>query len=91
MAHKVGDVFETYPMLEKVRDELKRTAFETGCGYWDLYEVMGGRNSMEAWVTADPPLAGTDYVHFTSKGAMRVAELLVHALFDAEKNAHELP
>ena len=91
MAHKEGDAFVTYPMLEKVRDELKRAAFETGCGYWDLYEVMGGRNSMEAWVTADPPLAGTDYVHFTPKGALRVAELLVHALFDAEKNANELP
>ena len=91
MAHKVGDTFVTYPMLETVRDELKKAAFETGCGYWDLYEVMGGRNSMEAWVTADPPLAGTDYVHFTPKGALRVAELLVRALFDAEKNTDELP
>ncbi|MGF1565718.1 MAG: GDSL-type esterase/lipase family protein [Flavobacteriales bacterium] len=91
MAHKVGDAFVTYPMLETVRDELKKAAFETGCGYWDLYEVMGGRNSMEAWVTADPPLAGTDYVHFTPKGALRVAELLVRALFDAEKNTDELP
>lgn len=91
MAHKVGDAFVTYPMLETVRDELKKAAFETGCGYWDLYEVMGGHNSMQAWVTADPPLAGTDYVHFTPKGALRVAELLVRALFDAEKNADDLP
>lgn len=91
MAHKVGDQFITYPMLEKVRDELKKAAFETGCGYWDLYEVMGGRNSMAAWVNADPPLAATDYVHFTPKGARRVAELLVQALYDVENEIHALP
>lgn len=85
MAYKEKDQFVTYPMLEKVRDELKLAAFDTGCGYWDIYEVMGGRNSMSAWVNSDPPLAGPDYIHFTPKGARRVAELLVKALLDAEK------
>lgn len=90
MAYKEKDAFVTYPFLEPVRDNLKAAAFETGCGYWDIYEVMGGKNSMAAWVNADPPLAGTDYVHFTPKGARRVAELLVKALYDAEKNEDEL-
>ncbi len=89
MAYKEKDRYVTYPMLEKVRDELKAAAIETGCGYWDLYEVMGGRNSMAAWVASDPPLAGTDYVHFTPKGARKVAELLVQALIDAEKEYND--
>lgn len=84
MAYKEKDAFVTYPYLEKVRDELQRAAFETGCGYWDIYEVMGGRNSMAAWVANDPPLAGADYIHFTPKGARRVAELFMKALFDEE-------
>ncbi len=84
MAYKEKDAFVTYPYLEKVRDELQRAAFETRCGYWDIYEVMGGRNSMAAWVNNDPPLAGADYIHFTPKGARRVAELFMKALFDED-------
>ncbi|MFZ6052095.1 SGNH/GDSL hydrolase family protein [Halocola ammonii] len=81
MATKVGTEFKTYPFLELVRDELKEAAFETGIGFWDLYEVMGGKNSMQSWVEAEPPLAGSDYVHFTGKGARRVAELFRKALW----------
>lgn len=80
MATKVKDRFITYPMLEEVRDALKNAAFETGCGFWDLYEVMGGNQSMTRWVESDPPLAGKDYVHFTPRGSKKVAELLVKAL-----------
>lgn len=86
MAYKERDAFVTYPYLEKVRDELQKAAFATGCGYWDIYEVMGGRNSMAAWVNNDPPLAGADYIHFTPKGARRVAELFMKALFDEDQN-----
>ncbi len=82
MAYKEGENFVTYPYLEVVRNELKKAAFETSCGFWDIYEVMGGANSMSAWVKADPPLAGKDYVHFTPKGARRIAELFTKALLD---------
>ncbi len=85
MAYKEKDEFVTFPYLEVVRDELKAAALATGCGYWDIYEVMGGRNSMAAWVAADPPLAGADYIHFTPKGANRVGDIFVKALFDAAK------
>lgn len=82
MAHKVDDKFETYPFLEPVRNALKKAAFENGCGFWDIYEAMGGRNSMQAWVEAEPALAGPDYVHFTSGGAKRIAQLLNKAIMD---------
>lgn len=82
MAMKEKDKYVTYPYLLAVRDALKSAAFETGCGYWDLYEVMGGKNSMEVWVNADPPLAASDYVHFSPKGARKVAELFHKALMD---------
>lgn len=85
MAYKEKDAFVTYPYLEVVRNELKKAAYETRCGFWDIYEVMGGRNSMQAWVEADPPLAGSDYVHFTPKGARKVAELFTKALLDEAK------
>ena len=80
MALKIDNKFDTYPYLENVRDMLKEAAFETGCGFWDLYEVMGGRNSMSSWVESDPPLAGGDYVHFTHRGTRKVAELFYKAI-----------
>jgi lysophospholipase L1-like esterase len=86
MAYKDGDEFITYPYLVPVRDALKKTALETGCGFWDIYEAMGGKNSMTAWVAADPPLAAADYVHFSPKGATKVAELLFKALSDEYEN-----
>ncbi|MGB1004109.1 MAG: hypothetical protein ACPGVC_07770, partial [Salibacteraceae bacterium] len=64
-----------------VRDALKTAAFETGSGYWDLYEVMGGRNSMISWVEAEKPLAGKDYVHFNNLGTRKVSELFMKAFW----------
>ncbi len=81
MATKVAGKFMTYPYLEDVRDALKQASFESGAGFWDLYEVMGGRNSMISWVESDPPLAGSDYVHFNYGGTKRVSELFLKALW----------
>ncbi|MFT5980162.1 MAG: lysophospholipase L1-like esterase [Flavobacteriales bacterium] len=89
MAHKEGDQFETYAFLEPVRDALKKAAFETNCGFWDIYEAMGGQNSMQAWVEAEPSLAGSDYVHFTPKGAKKIAELFNKAVMDRYKIEQE--
>lgn len=80
MAVKDGTAYVTRPFLEDVRDALKQAAFNTGSGFWDMYEVMGGRNSMVSWVEAEPALAAKDYTHFTPKGARRIAELFVRAI-----------
>ena len=81
MSTKIDGTYTTYPFLESVRNELKKAAFETGSGYWDLYEVMGGKNSMISWVEAEKPLAGKDYVHFNNLGTRKVSELFMKALW----------
>jgi hypothetical protein len=94
MATKVAGTFMTYPHLEDVRDALKKAAFDSGAGFWDLYEVMGGKNSMISWVESTPPLAGSDYVHFNHRGTKRVSELFIQALWsdfdELEKEKIEL-
>jgi len=80
MSMKDGEFYKTYPLLEAVRDALKQAAFKAGIGYWDMYEAMGGQNSMPSWVSADPPLAGTDYTHFTPRGARIISEFFYKAL-----------
>ena len=80
MATKDKTDYVTFPFLIEVRDVLKQAAFENDCGFWDIFEVMGGENSMQSWVDADPPLAGKDYVHFTPTGAKHMASLFYDAL-----------
>ena len=80
MSVKDHNQYKTYPVLPRVRDALKEAAFKAGCAYWDMYEAMGGENSMPSWVNAEPPLASTDYVHFNHKGAKLIAEMFYNAL-----------
>jgi hypothetical protein len=57
---------------------MKKVSMETGAGYWDLYDAMGGKNSMPAWVNKG--LAGSDYIHFSNGGARVAAQLFYDAL-----------
>lgn len=92
MSTSIDGVYQTWPYLESLKDGMKQAALEEGCGFWDMFEVMGGKNSMISWVTNDPPYAGPDYTHFTPAGARKVAELLYKALdeeYEAWKTARQ--
>jgi len=80
MSTREKGVFKTYPNLEPVRDALKEATLENGFAFWDLYEAMGGTNSMPSFVHSDPPLASKDYIHFNPLGANLVAEMFYTAL-----------
>jgi hypothetical protein len=77
---KEKEHYITYPLLEDVRDALKDATFRAGAVYWDMYEAMGGYNSMPAWVEADPPLAAKDYIHFSPRGARLIGNMFHNAL-----------
>lgn len=80
MSFKDKDKYITYPLLPSVRDALREATFKAGGAYWDMFEAMGGTNSMPSWVNADPPLAASDYTHFSPRGARVVAEMFYNAL-----------
>ena len=52
--------------------------------FWDMYEVMGGKNSMVEWVKLN--LAATDYIHFAPAGARKISTLLYSALIKEYEN-----
>ena len=79
MSVKEKDIYVSYPNLENIRDALKSAAFRADCPYWDMYEAMGGRNSMPSWVFAQPPLATSDFVHLNERGARVLAEMFYNA------------
>ena len=75
MAVKRKGTLQTHPMLPYLVDCVRDSTVAHGAGYWDMYDVMGGYNSMKSWVSHSPAWAASDYVHFTPKGADRIAEV----------------
>ncbi|MEM9022096.1 MAG: GDSL-type esterase/lipase family protein [Bacteroidota bacterium] len=80
VAEKEGDRYATRFNVELIRDAQRSAALETGCLFWDLYEAMGGRNSMPSWVFAQPSLAAKDFTHFNARGARIIGHLFHNAL-----------
>ena len=61
-----------------VRKAMLELAEEYGAAVWDLYGVMGGAHSVDAWRKAG--LAKKDRLHFTDEGYTLLADLFVEAL-----------
>ena len=55
-------------------------AKETNSGFLNLYKLMGGQNSMAAWVEGSPRYANSDYTHFNARGSRRIAKLIFKKL-----------
>lgn len=65
------------PILVNVQKEI---AEETEVAFWNLFEEMGGENSMVKWVNNKPPFANKDYTHFNYAGAEKIGVLLYNQL-----------
>ena len=55
-----------------------RLCCECGGGFWDMFDIMGGLESMKQWEAAG--LAKRDKIHFTDEGYVILGDLLYNAL-----------
>jgi len=78
MTTRIQGKMQTYTWLEDVDNALMQAVTESGAAYWSLFKSMGGRGAMAQWVRSG--LAGSDYIHFTRKGADEVGNMLNNAL-----------
>ncbi len=78
MSEKSGNGYATRPSVAKVIEAQRNAAFAESCAFWNLYEAMGGYNSMPQWVNSH--LAQKDYTHFNREGGHRVAQMLYDAI-----------
>lgn len=69
---------QSYPNLKPLIKGLTETCLSNNVAYWNLYEAMGGYNSMIKWV--EKGYAGSDYIHFSNKGSTKTGELLFESL-----------
>ena len=79
---KKGTKFVTDPGIPVLLKAQKNLTEKTNVAFWNLYDVMGGKNSIEDWVNAKPQLALRDYCHLTSEGGNLVADLLTEAIMN---------
>lgn len=80
MSVKEGTEYVTHPVLEDLRDAIRQISFDTDCAFFDMYDCMGGKNSMVSWV--DQGIAAKDYIHFSPQGARKIATLLYSSLIN---------
>ena len=71
------------PLLLKVQEDI---VSRTGVAFWNLFEAMGGYNSMETWVQSNYALL--DYTHPSQKGAARIGDMIAKALIDAYQRSN---
>lgn len=76
------DGYVTNEAVEAIRDAQRRAAFESGCVFWDMFEGMGGENSMPSWVFAKPALAQKDFLHLNALGARIIGEMFYRSLMN---------
>lgn len=88
MSYLVEGIYETYPYLPALVRAMKKEVLSIGAGYWDLFEAMGGENSMPSWV--ERGLAGKDYIHFSNRGSS-IASQLFYEAFAAEYAKWKIP
>lgn len=79
--------------IEPLIETQKRLAHQTGSGFLNFYELMGGKGSMETWVNGDTCFANKDYTHFNHKGAAKAGKLIYQAMmadYKTYRAKHEL-
>ena len=80
MSTREKGTLQTYPWLPTVVDSLIATVNRHGAAYCSIYHAMGGWNSMVEWNRTG--LAGSDYVHFSTRGAEIMGSRLAQAFAD---------
>lgn len=92
-AVKTKGEYETSKGIEPLIETQKRLAQQTGSGFMNFYELMGGKGSMEKWVNGDTCFANKDYTHFNHKGAAKAGKIIYQALmkeYKIRKANHEV-
>ncbi len=72
------------PTVQKAMFELAR---EYGAAVWDVFDIMGGKDSVNKW--RDAALIKKDRLHFTTEGYILLGDLLYNAIAEDYNSRHE--
>jgi hypothetical protein len=85
LGQKKGKRIITHPEIKRFVQSQMKIANKAGVAFWNMFEAMGGENSISSWVNATPPLAFKDYCHLTWDGGDLIANKFVSALMKLKK------
>jgi len=72
--------FRTMPEVKMLLRYQENMAAETNIAFWNMFDAMGGNESMSRMVHAKPALANYDYTHINFRGGKHLAKLLYDSL-----------
>jgi len=78
--------FVTMPVIPKLIQAQEKIAFDNKLLFWNLFEAMGGENSMAGFVNSSPALANKDFTHLNFAGGRKVGLLLAHSFINEVEN-----
>jgi len=81
-SYKENMQFVTQPSVPVLVETQRRIARHTGIAFWNLFQAMGGQNSMVKWVEAEKPLANKDYTHLNYRGAAKIGKIISNNLLN---------
>lgn len=84
LGQKKGRTIRTHPEIKKFIAVQEEIAKKGKVAFWNMFEAMGGENSISNWVDAKPPLAFKDYCHLTWDGGEIISSKLITALMEAK-------
>ncbi|MES2689321.1 MAG: hypothetical protein V4658_02895 [Bacteroidota bacterium] len=79
---KIEGEYRTGDGVEALLLAQQEAAKKYNCAFYNLYEAMGGYNSMKTWAEKKPILAGNDYTHFNQSGSAKIGRLIANAILN---------
>lgn len=80
--------FVTMPEIKYFLETQRQIAEENKVAFWNMYEAMGGENSMVKLVKAKPAKANLDYTHINFIGGKYLGTKLFEAIVAGEEVYH---
>jgi hypothetical protein len=77
---KIEDRMQSDSTVVRLLHAQQKYAAQTSSGFMSLMHVMGGINSMPAWVDHSPSMAVSDYTHFSPRGAQVMGKRIFNEL-----------
>ena len=70
----------TMPTIPRIVALQRRVARDTGCGFFDTFQAMGGDGTMARWYAAQPRLVSADFIHPYPAGGKMIAVKFAHEI-----------
>jgi len=79
-------MFVTMPVIPLLIQAQEKIAFDNKLLFWNLFEAMGGENSMAGFANSKPALANKDYTHLNFAGGRKVGLSFARSfIYEVEK------